>query len=278
MAVLKQLSKVRSIPGLSLVSPAQNHAPTEEEKEGHLRAQRLAFQAVREVASFIQEGWTEIQAAQMINRYLKDAGVVSSFHHGFAWFGERCGFEGIKSYKDFMPSHRVIRPGEAFILDVAPIFRGYVSDIGYTSSLGENQEVAKAIELLKYFREEIPKKFMEKNTGGEIWKWIEHQIEANGYANAYKKYPFSVVGHRVHRVPEWSPQFKYMNFGWQSFWSIASRGVFGQLLNQNFEGDLVGLWAIEPHLSGKTFGAKFEEILVVSETESYWLDSKPGWY
>lgn len=277
MQVLKRLSKIPSLPGLNLLSPPHNHAPTEEEKESHLRAQRLAFKAVREIASFIQEGWTEIQAAQMIDRYLNDAGVHSSFHHGFAWFGERSGFEGMRSYGDFMPSKRVIRAGEVYILDVAPIYQGYTSDIGFTSSLGENPEMEQAKKFLLRIREEIPSKFQSGQTGGEIWKWIESEIEGHGYENAYRKYPFSVVGHRVHKVPEWSPRLKYMRFGWQSLWSIASRGVFGQLLNQNFEGDLKGLWAIEPHLSAKTFGAKFEEILVVTENEAYWLDSKPGW-
>ena len=31
---------------------------------------------------------------------------------------------------------RVLRAGEVFILDVAPIFDGYICDIGYTAALG----------------------------------------------------------------------------------------------------------------------------------------------
>ena len=33
-----------------------------------------------------------------------------------------------------------------------------------------------------------------------------------------------------------------------------------------------GLWAIEPHLGQAGVGVKFEEILVITETDAYWLD------
>lgn len=251
--------------------------PTGEEQEGYLRAQRLAFRAVKEISGLLAEGWTEVQAAKMINTYLRDAGVSAFFHQGFAWFGERSGFEGMRKYQDFMPSSRVLLPGDAYILDVAPIFRGFACDIGYTGSLGPNPDVERAIAFLKTLKEDIPHKFQDRVPGSEIWKWIDKRIVDAGYANAYVKYPFSVLGHRIHRVPEWAPKFQLLNFGWQSYWSLASRGLFGQLLNQDFSGNLTGLWAIEPHLSGKNFGAKFEEILVVTETEAFWLDKTAEW-
>jgi Xaa-Pro aminopeptidase len=269
---LQNLSKIPSLPGMGLLSPRANYVPSEEEKEGYLRAQRLAFRATKEVADLLDEGWTEIQAAQLLNTYLKDSGVHSFFHHSFAWFGERCGFEGMHSYKAFMPSTRVILPGESFILDVAPIYRGYSCDIGYTDCLGENPELKKAQEFLARLKKEIPAKFQQRVSGSQIWNWIDEEIKQAGYTNAYIKYPFSVLGHRVHKVSELASHLKVMNFGWQSYWSLVSRGLFGQLLNRNFSGDLTGLWAIEPHLSGKTFGAKFEELLVVTENDAYWLE------
>jgi hypothetical protein len=78
----------------------------------------------------------------------------------------------------------------------------------------------------------------------------------------------------VHRVKSEAALPALVNFGWQSYWEFLSRGLFGQLLNGNFAGDLTGLWAIEPHL-GTTgpcaFGAKFEEILVVEGGKAHWL-------
>ncbi len=76
----------------------------------------------------------------------------------------------------------------------------------------------------------------------------------------------------MHQVAEVHMGLTVINFEWQSYWSLLSRGLFGQLYNENFEGDFTGLWAIEPHLGANTFGAKFEEILVVTKEKAYWLE------
>lgn len=254
-----------------------NAAKIQKEGGQFLESQRLAFRAVREVARHLREGWTEIQAAKLIDTYLADHGVHSSFHHGFAWFGERSGFEGMKAYRDFMPSRRVLLPGDAYILDVAPIYQGFVADIGYTGSLGENPSLEKALLFLKNLREEIPPLFESGMRGGEIWKLLDQKITAAGYTNAYKKYPFSVLGHKVYRASEAGPLIKVLRFGWQSFWSIASRGIFSQLLREDSKATKLGFWAIEPHLSAGKFGAKFEEILVVTPTECRWLERECAW-
>ena len=33
-----------------------------------------------------------------------------------------------------------------------------------------------------------------------------------------------------------------------------------------------GLWAVEPHVGFRGVGAKFEELLVVTPDDAYWLD------
>ena len=35
-----------------------------------------------------------------------------------------------------------------------------------------------------------------------------------------------------------------------------------------------GLWAVEPHLGFRGVGAKFEELLVVTEDDAWWLDDE----
>lgn len=273
--LLKKLSKVSSIPGVNILSPAGNVCPSHETTEGYLRCQRLAQKAAFEVSQHIQEGWTEVQTTKLFKSFLLDLGVQSFFHHPFAWFGERTRFEGIKNYSQFSPSKRVIRPGEVFILDVAPIYRGYVADIGYSSCLGQNAEFNKAQAFLKELRKEIPQLFALKSEGGVIWNKIDQRIVKAGYDNIHKKYPFSVLGHRVHETNDSLGSLRFLNFGWQSFWSIASRGVFGQLLNSNYVGDLTGLWAIEPHIGSPSFGAKFEEILLIEPNRVKWIETNP---
>jgi hypothetical protein len=35
-----------------------------------------------------------------------------------------------------------------------------------------------------------------------------------------------------------------------------------------------GLWAVEPHLGFRGVGAKFEELLVITDDDAYWLDDE----
>ncbi|NBY19228.1 aminopeptidase P family protein [bacterium] len=273
--LLKQVSKVTGLPLIEHLSPRSNITPSNEMIEGYLRCQRLAQRAALEVAGLAREGWTETQAAQLFKTSLMDSGVRAFFHHPFAWFGERSRFEGIKSYSQYGPSKRRLLPGEVFILDAAPIYHGYIADIGYTFSLGNNAELEKAKNFLSELRGLIPSLFQNTKNGGDVWNEIDRKINEAGYTNIHQKYPFSVLGHRIHETNEHLGFLKVLNFGWQSYWTLASRGLFGQLLNSNFCGDLTGLWAIEPHIGTPSFGAKFEEILMVEPNRVKWLEPNP---
>lgn len=273
--LLREASRISNLPGLGILSPARSAIPSSEDLAGYLATQRLAQTGAKEVAGFITEGWTERKAGQLLNTWLHDHGINAFFHYSYAWFGERTRFAGInrRRYHEFMPSERVIRPGEPFILDTAPIFKGYMADIGYSGCLGENLEWTKAMAFLNHLRSELVHLFQSASSGGQVWNKVNYLIQEAGYANIHELYPFSVLGHRVYQGIDRDHGFRFANFGWQSYWSLLSRGVFGQLLNQQFEGDLVGLWAIEPHIGGNNFGAKFEEILVVeSRDKVYWLE------
>lgn len=269
-------SQVAALPLLNKVSPTAARVPSAEELRGYLRAQTLAEAGAREIAGLLQEGWTERQAADLLNTYLRDHGVAGFFHYAFVWFGDRTRFAGVKTYGNYGPTDRVLRPGEIYILDVAPIVDGYIADIGYTSSLGENKDLAKAQATLAELRAWIPTLFREGMSGGDIWRHVDGRIVGAGYDNIHAQYPFSVLGHRVHhvqrhrRVPA-----RLLNFGWESYWAFLSRGLFGQLLNGEFSGDLTGLWAVEPHLGGDGFGAKFEEMLLVDKHGARWLKDIP---
>jgi hypothetical protein len=138
--------------------------------------------------------------------------------------------------------------------------------------LGPNQAWTKAELFLKSLRHDIPALVTSGMAGDELWRNLDQRIREAGYDNIHKKYPFAVLGHRIHRVNERASPLGMLNFGWQSYWSLASRGLFGQLLGPQFQGDMTGLWAIEPHIGGDGFGAKFEEILVVENGTARWLD------
>lgn len=245
---------------------------------GFRNVQRLAYESVIAVGKLLTEGWTEKQAAQLIETYLRDYGVKAFFHKPFVWFGERTRFAGIqrRRYWQFNPTDRRLQADDVVILDTAPILDGYVGDIGYTLSLKPLPKLEKALSHLRMLRKKIPHWADEFiHSGKNLWDVVDQKIQEAGYDNIHKIYPFEVLAHRVHRVPlsQWGFPTP-LRFSLHSFWSILSRGLYGELLNPENKKSLQGLWAIEPHIGGDGFGAKFEEILVIDDKGSHWLDDK----
>ena len=264
-------SHIKQLPVLGRVSPSAAAVPNEETLAAFRKAQRLAFAGARAIGAMLQEGWTEKKAADLLNTWLGDNGAQSFFHRAFVWWGDRTKFVGVKSYAGYSPTSRPLRDGDVYILDVAPIVDGFSCDIGHTGVMGANPDFDRAMVFLRQLRADIPEMF-RATSGEKVCALIADRIHAAGYENIHETYPFSVLGHRLHAVPLTGPEISFLNFGWRSYWSLLSRGLFGQLLNGNFRGSTVGLWAIEPHIATSQFGAKFEEILVVTPESIYWLD------
>jgi len=265
--IFSVVSKVNRLPILDLISPSAARAHSQEEQQGYLESQTLAQRCAREIAGFLQEGWSEKKTADLMEVWLRDHGVKAFFHKPFVWWGDRTRFNGVKTYWDYLPSGRLLCDGEVFILDVAPIYNGYISDVGFTGVLGNNEGFIKARNFLAKLREEIPMLAVE---GKNLWHQIDRIIVDGGYDNIHKTYPFGVLGHRLHKNSA-RLNASFIHFGWQSYWEFLSRGLFGQILNKDFSGSLDGLWAIEPHIGAPGFGAKFEEILVMENGTARWL-------
>ncbi len=268
---MRTLSKNQNLPILSRFSPRANYVPHLDEIQGFKQAQEIAFKSAIECEHFIKVGWSEKQAANLFEEILRDHGVKNFFHLPFVWFGENTRFVNVRKYRDFAPSNRRLSENEVVILDAAPIYKGFTCDIGHTYSCGENKDYESMRLYLNSLREKIPNLFFEKKSGEEIWSEIDDDIKNMGFENIHALYPFSVLGHRLHESVEALGQVRILNFEWNSYWNLLSRGVFGQILSPHYDGDLVGLWAIEPHIGNKKFGIKFEEILIVHRAGAYWL-------
>lgn len=250
--------------------------------EGLDASQRLAYACAKAVASELREGWTEAQAARLMSAWLGDHGVSSYFHKPFAWFGERARFDGMTGYRDTLPTGRALVPGESFILDVAPIYRGYPADVGYSASLGPCEDLRRGRETLLELRSAILGLFRHAASGsgisgGDISEAVARRIESAGYEVRHHWYPFAVLGHRLHPMPEgWRPP-TWTPFGFSAVQHLLWEGVYPDLLNEDHRGELNGAWAIEPHLGGKGFGCKFEEILIVEDGTARWLAGEAPW-
>jgi len=255
-----------------------SHSFPEEELEGLRAAQALSYRCARDIAKELQEGWTEVQTARLMDTYLRDSGVKAHFHKSFAWFGDRTRFDGMTNWFQFLPSDRRLRAGDAIILDTSPIFNGYAADIGYSTSLGPNAKLDQALKTLASLRESILALFTKRKlSGAEICEAVVLHIRQAGYEPVHHRYPGAVLGHRLHRMTEaWRPPLP-IPFSWQAVTKILSRGVVPDLLNEEHQGNLLGGWAIEPHLGGDGFGCKFEEMIVVDEKGARWLAPETPW-
>ncbi|EQA54577.1 M24 family metallopeptidase [Leptospira kmetyi] len=265
---------------ISKYSSRSVHLPTEEEKSGFLKAQRLAYRCVTEVEKEMREGWTELQAAKRMETFLRDHGVKVFLHRPFAWFGEHARFDGYKRYTQFHPGKKKLTAHEPFILDVSPGVDGYIGDIGYSSCLSPSEELDFGMKYLLELRKEIPKYFSSSMSASEIWWKIDRDSKERGFDNVHSLYPFAVLGHRVYKVHLPNFSFPLLPISFASWFSLQgsfeflSHKVLPELLTPDHEGDKTGLWAIEPHFGRGKAGFKFEEILVVEKDRAYWLDDE----
>ncbi|MEU2720036.1 M24 family metallopeptidase [Streptomyces smyrnaeus] len=248
--------------------------------------QQLAYACAESVAARLKPGVTERDAARMQREWLRERGVRDWFHLPFAWFGDRTAFTGFKLPLQFFPTDRKLEPGMPFILDLAPILGGCTSDIGYSGCLGLDPVHERLMADLLEHRELILNGVRERRSLREIYEDVERLMVTQGYANRHRAYPFGVIAHKVDRVPErrWSPTV--LGFG-----TNALRGLARDALHGHRDGwsplwspyrfsdhpPQPGLWAVEPHLGFRGTGAKFEELLVVTdsrdpEESAFWLD------
>jgi Xaa-Pro aminopeptidase len=257
--------------------------------ESFEKVQSLAYEATSSIGKLLREGMTEKEACSLIETYCRDSGVKAFFHKPFAWFGSRSRYQDLGSYFQYLPTKTRLQNEDVVILDVAPILNGHIGDVGHTFLFETKSEgqILRARHLLLELRQEIPLLFESSLTTKEIWHKVDERVRTSGFDNIHSLYPFSVLGHRVHKVPFGSLPGITIPFGLQSLWSLSSNGIFPDLLGPNHRGSKTGVWAIEPHLGGAGFGAKFEELLVVEEAldgkvSARWLSDnvphlKEGW-
>ncbi len=254
--------------------------------QGFREVQQLSYACAESVAARLVPGVTERDAARMQREWLRERGVRDWFHLPFAWFGDRTAFTGFRIPLQFFPTNRKLEPGMPFILDMAPIHHGYTSDIGYSGCLGPNPVHQRLMSDLRDHRELILAEVRERRPLREIYEDVERLMVRQGYANRHRAYPFGVMAHKVDRVSDrrWSPTL--FGFGTNSLKGLAKDALHGHrdgwspLWSPHRFSDhppQPGLWAVEPHLGFRGTGAKFEEILVVTDSQdpeesAFWLD------
>jgi hypothetical protein len=247
--------------------------------------QQTAYRCVVAIERDLRPGMTERQVARMMRNWLSDHGIREYFHVPFVWFGDRTSFTGFRSPFQFAPTARKLEPGMPVILDVAPASDGYSADIGYSCCLGENAVLSRMQQDLREYRELIPALVKRGKTAREIYAAIDVVAARQGYANRHQVYPERVLAHKIFRMQPspWLHRVEVGGFGLRALRGLGRaarrgrRGDPGQwpFWNDRETSDVAvepGLWAVEPHLGLGPIGAKWEELLVVTGGDAYWLD------
>lgn len=249
--------------------------------DGFREVQRLAYGCAEAVAAGLEPGVTERQAAARMRSWLLERGVDDWFHLPFAWFGDRTAFEGFHLPHQFFPTGRRLEEGMPYILDVAPIVDGHTADIGHSGCLGENPVHARLCADLEEYRALVLAGVRAGRTLRAVYEDVDRLLERHGYANRHRRYPFGVIAHRVGVVTGRGPRPTVAGFGVRALRSLLHDAVVGHragwspLWGPGRASDhppTPGMWAVEPHIGFRGVGVKFEELLVVTDGDAFWLD------
>ncbi|HET8883485.1 MAG TPA: M24 family metallopeptidase [Solimonas sp.] len=257
---------------------------------GFRKAQRLAYQCAETIAAELQPGVSERRVAARMAEFLRDHGADDCFHQPFAWFGDRTAFRGAIGYRvlggfnpAFYPGSRRLEEGMPYILDCAPTLHGCTADIGYCGVIGENRILDRLMDDLLEYRQLIVEQVRARRPLAEISRAVDALCARHGYEPRHKAYPFETLAHRIEKLDDdgKSRHASVARFGVRNVTELirdrvrGAREGWNPIWNSSARSEHVptpGLWAVEPHLGFRDVGAKWEELLVVTEDDAYWLD------
>lgn len=247
--------------------------------------QRRAFTTLEEIGATLRAGESELEVARRMRHAFASQGVRSYFHVPVALFGGRTAYPGKFGQLEALPTARQLQDGDAVILDAAPVFDGYMTDVSLAvPGAGEQSTFAEADTLLRELRALILTRTRERRSMREIAREVDGVIVARGFENCHKKHIGMVLAHRMAQVgPAWLARRRIWGlsplpvgwFFWRSYRSFRSNPQLTPNWNHTRQCDCPpqpGLWAMEPHVAHGELGSKFEEILVVTESDAYYLD------
>ena len=244
--------------------------------------QRLAFASLVEVRDRLAVGMSERAAADAIERSLARRGVRGWFHRPYAWFGDRTTLRGMTDAAGFAPTDRLLVPGMPVILDVAPVHHGVCADVALSFASGDNAIVASAHALLRELRAMVLAAVRAERSLRAIYRAVDAAIRDAGFASWHRRYPLGTLGHRVTRMVTGRVPLPTLGLGVEALarlslgmWLARAGWGASPVWNDSALADRPaspGLWAIEPHVGTPDVGVKFEELMVVTPSDAYWLD------
>jgi hypothetical protein len=267
-----------------MIIKTRNFNQTALDRFRHL--QRTSFRILEQTAAELRLGDTEKEVAHKLVKRYREAGAGSFFHLPVVLFGDRTALPGNWSVGNFFPKPRALELNHSVILDAAPLFGGYLVDTSYSFCFGENKIHLEMMRHLSQYRISV----LDAVNAGQSFKQIADQVaqtlQGSGYCPAHTKHPGEVLGHRAIRTAKLPFELRLQGFDALSLsWfklkdSLAMRGLGRQspLWNSQKSSDHKphdGLWLVEPHAGFEGVGAKWEEILLITNGKASWLDDTP---
>ena len=256
----------------------------EDELNKFKQFQQRSYQTLLDIKEQLKIGMTEIQVARMIRKSFHQQGVHSYFHVPVALFGERTGYPGNFGQFEALATDKKLEQDMAIILDAAPIYEGYIVDTSLATSFGNNPQQLKLHRQLESYRDELLQMVKARQSFSDIELRMNEKIIASGAQNCHRKHIGEVIGHRIFRETRsmWNKltykQLSIKHVAWLFWKSIATKkGWINESPNWNHRRTSAhppfeGLWAVEPHFAINGIGVKFEEIMVITKDDAYWLD------
>lgn len=263
--------------------------PTPEDLARFRDVQQLAYRCCETIAGELRPGISERETAALMKTWLQDHGVHEWFHQPFAWFGTRTAFKGFDGLRHlggfnlaFYPGRTRLEEGMPFILDCAPTLGAYTADVGYSGALGSNLLVERLMDDLLPHRELILDLIRQRQPMAEVSRAVDRLCQRQGTLPRHKAYPFEVLAHRVEKLGERKSGPSIARFGVRNLYTLTRNALltgrregWSPLWSSNARSEHAptpGLWAVEPHLGLRGVGVKYEELLVITEDDAFWLD------
>jgi Xaa-Pro aminopeptidase len=262
------------------------------------RVQRVAYDIALWVESQLQTGITEAEVRTLIAAGQADKEVVQVFHEPLAWFGSHTTLvlDPVPDVRTLalaasgagpvsLPArseHRLV-DGVPVVIDLAPAVGGIASDVSYSCVFGHNcvfDELDRALARIRTF-------LLEGVRAGETLRSLYRELDAHladhGWENCHRRHADRALGHLVFALEhEPARATPLPGLGTAAAEGILAAGAAARaagtchpIWNDSSLSDhpaAPGLWAVGPHIGFTGVGVKFEEVLVVTEDDAYWLD------
>lgn len=262
------------------------------------KLQRQTYRWAVEAAALLEPGVTEREVGQKLLEMFEKGGVRQMFHEPFVWFGDRTmlgatwveedagqDLVGLSRASKFFPTDKRLEVGMPAIIDLAPVSaNGLPTDMGYSCIVGRNEIYDELLAGLEPMRNFLLGRVRAGDTLQKIYRDLDTMIADHGWENCHRRYPQGALGHVVPRLPPDPTDHAPPIAG---FGTSAGDVLIAAITTATHDHSCFpvwndtdgcafpptpGLWAVEPHIGRNGVGAKWEEILVVTQSDAFWLD------